>query len=561
MAAESLLGQIKPAMTKIHPGDRVWLFYYINLAALHTHTGRFTECLDVCSKAERIKVGHADTPTKAMIDAMRATAFLNLARYSESLQNADKALNAFRKVGKETAAADVMLTKGKALLAQDFNSEAIWNFSEALYLSKKNGSTKLEALALMELGWVFRQLGLPYLGLDHFREAESKFYAAGAAHEQARAIYERAATYIAAGNLKLATNAIRVIEKIQPKHPVWHGFLNRLYHKILSLIWSNTGSEDKYELRQETPKGPWVLPPTTPLPLVSYRGQTAYFSPCLPTLYRNKPNDHIETFIAMLRTVEFELLLRSHPYVKEVFEEGDAINTGSNTTKVPLKVNYTGLAQHYELQTDMMDFTSDKWVAAFFATNCKTDTGYKPVRSKSFGVFYTHLKFPDSHEIVMSPTYQSGFQTIGLQPLPRPGVQKAFALKLKKGENMNQYKGIKKRFFQHDLQVAEIISNRMNHGKVLFPDDIMADKATEIKESRKLSIEAFDLTWKRHPIIGNNREEALQACRDKGLQIVSYKVFRLPKELNRRFKKQWKNGGKEAFLSKIVAKKTFSYGA
>jgi len=232
MAAESLLDQLKPAISKVHHQDRVWLYYYVNKAAVLNNKGRFAECLELCTMADRIKTCKADEQVKALVEAARATALLNLARFEESTQHADKAMVTFLRTGNENNAVDVLLTKGKALLMQGYLSEAVGDFSQALYLSKKSGVPKFEARALMELGRVFRQLGYPYLGLDHFREAERKFCNSGAAHEQAAAIYEKAATLIATDSLQLARSAISKIESIKPKHPFMDGFLYRLHHKM-----------------------------------------------------------------------------------------------------------------------------------------------------------------------------------------------------------------------------------------------------------------------------------------------------------------------------------------
>jgi tetratricopeptide (TPR) repeat protein len=141
---------------------------------------------------------------------------------------------------------------------------------------------------------------------------------------------------------------------------------------ILGFVWSDFGGEEKFKICEERPGGPYVLRPTAPVPISYYRGQVAFHEPCVPTLYRPKDNgekkDDVDIFIERLRAIEFELLLQGHPFVKEVYDKGVNVTCMGEQKTVPLKVSYPGLAQHYGLQTDMIDFTSDKWVAAFLAT-------------------------------------------------------------------------------------------------------------------------------------------------------------------------------------------------
>lgn len=257
------------------------------------------------------------------------------------------------------------------------------------------------------------------------------------------------------------------------------------------------------------------------------------------------------------RAIEFELLLQDHPFVKEVYGKGVNVNCLGEQKTVPLKVSYIGLAQHYGLKTDMMDFTSDKWVAAFFATNQYTPGGYKPVNKEKYGIIYRYKPLPASPEKISDPNYKLRFETVGLQPLSRPGEQRAFVLRLDKGENMNDNLHMQNWVFQHGLQAAKVIHSRMNQGNSLFPPDELIPLAKKIKETKKFSIKAFDLAWKRHPVPGIDKEKVIHALKNKDIKICNHTLFRFPKDLTRRFTHNWQKEGASRFYDKIVGRAGF----
>ncbi len=331
---------------------------------------------------------------------------------------------------------------------------------------------------------------------------------------------------------------------------------------ILGLVWSDIGGEEKFKICEERPGGPYVLRPTAPLLISYYRGQVAFHEPCVPTLYRPKDNgekkDDFDIFIERLRAIEFELLLQDHPFVKEVYDKGVNVTCMGEQKTVPLKVSYPGLAQHYGLETDMIDFTSDKWVAAFFATNQYSSQGYKPVNDGDCGVMYRYQSVPESPEKLSDPNYNPRFETVGLQPFSRPGEQRAFALRLDVGENMNDMPSVQLKFFRHNQAEAKIILSRMNQGNSLFPPDELIPLANKIRETKKISTKAFDLAWQRHPISGIDKNNVMDAMRQKNIKICNHKVFRLPKDIDRRFKYYWQKEGANMFYDKIVSRACFS---
>ncbi len=329
---------------------------------------------------------------------------------------------------------------------------------------------------------------------------------------------------------------------------------NNLRYNFLS----NLGAENKFEIKAETPNGPCVLQPTSSCFNSYFRGQAEYHEDCLPTLYRDQKKDNIDRFVDRLRSSEFELLLQTHPFVKLIYNEGIVFKNFGKDVLVSLKVDYLGLAQHYELATDMLDFTNDKWVAAFFATCSNKNGRYIPMDSKGDGVVYRY-SLPPEHFLPGKDNLIQGkkFSAIGLQPFKRPGEQKGFALKMEEGENLNNVRGIQKYLFRHDKLAAEIIYNRMNQGGNLFPYDELEELAKKIKTSKKISNNAFEFAYKKYTVEQMNEEKLREACIAKGIKFVNYPVARFPRDFKRNFLTDWKKNGEKEFFSKIVHRQYF----
>ncbi len=353
-------------------------------------------------------------------------------------------------------------------------------------------------------------------------------------------------------------------EKIKQLPTILHildmiaGEEERLRNNVRWNLLSNLGAEDKFEIKSETPNGPCVLQPTSSCFNSYFRGQPQYYEDCIPTIFRNKEKDNIDRFIDRIRSSEFELLLQTHPFVQLIYNEGIVFKNFGKDVLVSLKVDYLGLAQHYELDTDMLDFTNDKWVAAFFATCIKKNNRYIPMDSEGYGIIYRYSLtpehfLPEKHNSIKSKK----ISVIGLQPFKRPGEQKGFALKIEEGENLNNVSGIQKYLFRHDKLAAEIIYNRMNQGENLFPYDELEELAKKIKSSKRISNNAFELACKKYPVEQMNEEKLREVCIGKGIKFVNCPVVRFSKDIKRNFLTDWKKKGEREFFSKIVHKQYF----
>lgn len=150
--------------------------------------------------------------------------------------------------------------------------------------------------------------------------------------------------------------------------------------------------------------------------------------PCVPSIYRVKKSEERSAegernaeliLIDNLRITEFEIVLKHFPQVKYAIED----HCG---------VDFKALAQHYDLNTDLLDVTSDIAVAAFFATHIYDGeiNDYR-VKENGVGCIRSYINF-------MTTSENESFRMIGLQPFERPGIQCAFAVRMRRGENFSR---------------------------------------------------------------------------------------------------------------------------
>lgn len=178
----------------------------------------------------------------------------------------------------------------------------------------------------------------------------------------------------------------------------------------------------------------------SPMPMSPlWRGENKFHEHCLPSLFRHRWTE-LERLERQIQLEDFKLILQVNPEIKEMEEGG-------------LEVNYNGLAQHYGIETNVLDLTNSFLVAAFFATTTYDPLMdvYQPiVQSDLQGVIYffptgSYLSF--GHEPPIWP--------IGLAALRRPGEQRGFGMEMtEQNKDLNRYHGVRLFRFFHSEEVS-----------------------------------------------------------------------------------------------------------
>ena len=160
-----------------------------------------------------------------------------------------------------------------------------------------------------------------------------------------------------------------------------------------------------------------------------YRGQNREFVPCLPTIYRGDTGD-VDVFLSRMKLVAFKRLLDRHPVVERFFKRHNFL------------VSVEGLAQHYGIETEILDLTSSLDVALFFAVwiyNSETDSYDYYREGEHNGILYVFDPFYDNEPAppLFLDRYMNGLiKPIGFQVFQRPSVQYGYGLCLRKGKSV-----------------------------------------------------------------------------------------------------------------------------
>lgn len=236
-----------------------------------------------------------------------------------------------------------------------------------------------------------------------------------------------------------------------------------------------------------------------------YRGEKQLFPTTEPTInrrlkaFRKKPDRlFLEKFIAELRIQNFYQLILKFNHTHQYLENG-------------ITVLYKQLAQHYGLETDWLDLTSDFEVALFFAC-CKFDekTGWLPLDKKDinksnetkYGVIYSR-KSNLLDDLIYEPN-NIQFQhfglilPIGFQPFMRCHLQSGYTMQMSFGETLNDNKTFDRYIFKHDEGLCYFIYEKMKKGKLVYPHEGLSEIAPEIellKIKRDFSHKIFDETF------------------------------------------------------------------
>lgn len=186
-----------------------------------------------------------------------------------------------------------------------------------------------------------------------------------------------------------------------------------------------------------------------------YRGQTARYPTCGPSLLRGVPTDEwqIKALLSLerFRVAELQLVLRDHPFEAVARKRG-------------FYVDYHALAQHYGIPTSLLDLTSNVEVAAFFAV-AKWDgesASFQPMESGT-GVMY---RFDWT---ALGPGYSEFFEPVGFGPGLRPARQHAWTFRLRPGRDFQQVPHVTAFEFTHSKEASAELFERFDGGAWLYP--------------------------------------------------------------------------------------------
>ncbi len=280
---------------------------------------------------------------------------------------------------------------------------------------------------------------------------------------------------------------------------------------------------------------------------VYYRGQAEFFENSHPTLYRKGVTDSMR-FVERVRYEELKRCVDDYPLTHLFRTDIYCDMPDGKSIHIPLSIDCLALAQHYGIKTELMDLTSDKFVAAFFATTYCVNDAYYPIVDKrnNTGVFYRY----SDNSFLMPNGGKPKMRAVGLQPFSRPGEQAGLVYEMSKDENFNEIV-ISKEFFTHDKEVSEFIFNYTNRSKKLFPQSPLKAHADAIKTARTLSDVAFKMAKDEfYPEVDDGI--LFKWLESEGLTISKDVDFSFSEEEKKICIDEWQNGGCDETLGKII---------
>ena len=214
-----------------------------------------------------------------------------------------------------------------------------------------------------------------------------------------------------------------------------------------------------------------MLMPMSPTPFTFFRGQNKYYSPSYASLFRQERTED-ELAILRLKTAEFGRLLQSHYAYADLNRN--------------FFVDYVAVAQHYGLETEFMDITNNKWIAAFFSTTRYDEQTkqYYPVGrdyEDGYGVLYVTKPNIEKTDFFKEQT------VIGFCYFERPSRQFSFGYRMNGKEDFDRLHYFEKRFFRHDIDCSNIIFATTAHQNRVIPNDELSQLAEGIKKGNTVS--------------------------------------------------------------------------
>lgn len=272
-----------------------------------------------------------------------------------------------------------------------------------------------------------------------------------------------------------------------------------------------------------------------------YRGEKRNYPTNKPSLLRKLEKLYTEEekeaykLISDMRIYEFKRFLEQFGYIKDWSNE------------ICIDVFYEKLAQHYGLETSLLDITSHFIVALFFAT-CTFDNNinkWRPLSNEEieeyeYGIIYRKVAGIDIRNTMMIIENQEGaIKPIGKQPLKRCEFQNAYTTELKTKEKLTDI-GFEKLRFKHSVELSNSVYKKMNCGRSIYPIEGMEDMNEEINTIRTLeefSSEAFEFAFNKNNYFETRESAKRELSNLKGYNIKIIEGKELIKVSRQRIKK------------------------
>lgn len=305
---------------------------------------------------------------------------------------------------------------------------------------------------------------------------------------------------------------------------------------------------DNFEIiKSERTNKLFVVPAVNDFSLL-FRGQAKEINPCLPSLHRNSPSP-LQVFIERMRLVEFERLLDTHPLVKFYKSKSFSLST-------------EGLAQHYGLKTEVMDFTSDIDIAIFFAIcpyDCETDSYVLPSESTPHrGIIYIlnpHIydsSLLNNNEVEI---FNDRIQPIGLQSFERPGIQKGYGIHLPSGQALKRVRVFD---FEYTMEEAKEYHRKFTEQSVLWVKEELIRPVKELSNKNCFTPSIFKETWQRFPIESLTKSQCIKNLdRIYGVRIsqdAKYVQFNVDEVEEEILKARWNK-----YTNRVVTRRILSF--